>query len=85
MYCTMNKRNTLKTKVTRKGQTVVPAPIRKEMGIGEESTLIWTSDGKVITVVPAPQDPIRAMRGSTAGKNLRKALIESRKEDERKS
>lgn len=85
MYCIMKKSNTLLTKVTRKGQTVVPASIRKELGIGPESSLIWTTDGKVITVVPAPEDPIRAMRGSTAGKNLRKALIGSRKEDERKS
>ena len=72
------------TKVTRKGQTVVPARIRKQLGIGANSNLIWSSDGKIITVIPVPEDPIRSMRGSTAGKGLREALIFRRKEDERK-
>ncbi|HSP07403.1 MAG TPA: AbrB/MazE/SpoVT family DNA-binding domain-containing protein [Acidobacteriota bacterium] len=80
----MTRGITFKTKVTQKGQTVVPAPMRKEFGIGRNSNLIWSSDGKVMTVVPVPEDPIRSMRGSTAGKDLRKALIVSRKEDERK-
>lgn len=74
----------MKTKVTRKGQTVVPAPIRKRLGIGVNSNLIWSSDGRIITVIPVPEDPIRSLRGSTAGKGLRKALMLTRKEDERK-
>jgi AbrB family looped-hinge helix DNA binding protein len=76
------KSTTLRTKVTRKGQTVVPAPIRKQLGIGANSNLIWSSDGKIITVIVVPPDPIRSLRGSTAGKGLRKALIARRKEDE---
>ena len=72
----------LKTTITQRGQTVVPAQIRKELGIEDHSYLIWETDGKVITVMPAPKDPIRALRGYSAGKNLRKALIRSRKEDE---
>jgi AbrB family looped-hinge helix DNA binding protein len=78
------KSTTLRTKVTRKGQTVVPAPIRKRLGIGANSNLIWSSDGKVMTVIAVPPNPIRSLRGSTAGKGLRKALIARRKEDERK-
>lgn len=75
----------MKTKVTRKGQTVVPARIRKQHGIAANSQLIWNSDGKIITVMAVPSDPIRSLRGSTAGKGLRKALILRRKEDERKA
>jgi AbrB family looped-hinge helix DNA binding protein len=78
------KSTTLRTKVTRKGQTVVPALIRKRLGIEANSSLIWSSDGKVITVIAVPPDPIRSLRGSTVGKGLRKALIVQRKEDERK-
>lgn len=73
-----------RTKVTRKGQTVVPAVIRKKLGIGENSHLIWSSDGKIITVIPVPQNPIRALRGFSEGKSLRKVLIRRRKEDEEK-
>jgi AbrB family looped-hinge helix DNA binding protein len=80
----MANRNTLRTTVTQKGQTVVPAEIRKRLGIGPNSNLIWASDGKIITVMVVPKDPIGSLRGSTAGKGLRNALILKRKQDERK-
>jgi AbrB family looped-hinge helix DNA binding protein len=73
----------VKTTVTKKGQTVVPAEIRKKFQIKANSKLIWSSEGSVITVVPAPEDPIRTLRGFSAGTGLRKALLKSRKEDER--
>ena len=72
----------LKTKVTQRGQTVVPAEIRKQFGIDADSSLLWTTDGNVITVVPAPEDPIRSLRGYSAGRRLRKALLLKRKLDE---
>jgi len=72
----------IKTKVTRKGQTVVPAPIRKQFGIGEHSRLMWSSDGNMIRVFPVAEDPILELRGFTKGKNLRSALIRERKKDE---
>jgi bifunctional DNA-binding transcriptional regulator/antitoxin component of YhaV-PrlF toxin-antitoxin module len=72
----------IKTKVTQTGQTVVPAELRKRFGIVKDSSLIWETDGKTMTVVPAPEDPIKSLKGFSAKKNLRKALIRSRKEDE---
>ncbi len=80
----MARSTTMKTKVTRKGQTVVPAPIRKQLNIGANSNLIWTFDERIITVIPVPEDPIRSLRGMTDGMGLRKALILRRKEDEKK-
>ncbi|MCI0415785.1 AbrB/MazE/SpoVT family DNA-binding domain-containing protein [bacterium] len=73
----------VKTTVTKKGQTVVPAEIRKKFKIKPNSKLIWSADDTVITVVPVPEDPIKTLRGFSAGKELRKALIKKRKEDER--
>ncbi|MCI0443059.1 AbrB/MazE/SpoVT family DNA-binding domain-containing protein [bacterium] len=73
----------VKTTVTKKGQTVVPAEIRKKFQIKTNSKLIWTYDDSLITVVPAPDDPIRSLRGFSAGKALRQALLKSRKEDEK--
>lgn len=81
MYCAIFICKMTKTKVTQKGQTVVPASIRKEWGIDRNTTLVWTSDGKVITVIPSPEDPIGQLRGYTEGKSLRAALIRKRKED----
>ena len=70
-----------KTSVTRKGQTVVPAPLRKRLNIGPNSQLVWSTDGKVIEVTPIPPDPIRALRGSTEKRRLLRALLKRRKED----
>jgi len=70
-----------KTSVTSKGQTVVPAPLRKRFNIGPNSQLVWSTDGKVIEVTPIPPDPIRALRGSTEKRRLLRALLKRRKED----
>ena len=70
-----------KTSVTRKGQTVVPAPLRKQFNIGPNSQLVWSTDGKVIEVTPLPPDAIRALRGSTEKRRLLRALLRRRKED----
>jgi len=70
-----------KTSVTRKGQTVVPAPLRKRFNIGPNSQLVWSTDGRVIEVTPLPSDPIRALRGSTEKRRLLRALLKRRKED----
>jgi bifunctional DNA-binding transcriptional regulator/antitoxin component of YhaV-PrlF toxin-antitoxin module len=72
----------IKTKVTQTGQSVVPAEIRKIFGIDRDSILIWETDGKTITVIPSPRDPIQRLKGFSKNKNLRKALMRSRKEDE---
>ena len=70
-----------KTSVTRKGQTVVPAALRKRFNIGPNFQLVWSTDGKVIEVTPLPSDPIRALRGSTEKRRLLRALLKRRKED----
>jgi AbrB family looped-hinge helix DNA binding protein len=70
-----------KTTVTSKGQTVVPASLRKQFNIRPSSQLVWSTDGKVIQVTPVPPDPIRALRGLTQKHPLRKALLRKRQED----
>jgi AbrB family looped-hinge helix DNA binding protein len=70
-----------KTSVTRKGQTVVPAPLRKRFNIGPSSQLVWTTDGKVIHVTALPPDPIKALRGFSEKHPLREALLRKRRED----
>ncbi len=70
-----------KTSVTRKGQTVVPAPLRKRFNIGPNSQLVWSTDGKVIEVTPLPAEPIKALRGFSERHPLRAALLRKRRED----
>jgi len=66
----------MKTTVTERGQTVVPAKIRKDHGIGPQTQLEWIDDGHTIRVVPIPADPIRAAKGTSRG--LSRRLLEER-------
>ena len=66
----------MKTTVTSRGQTVIPARIRKEHRIGISTKLEWIDDGETIRVVPLPADPIRAAKGLSKG--LHRRLLKER-------
>jgi len=71
----------LRTSMTKRGQTVVPAPIRQQHNIQAGDTLAWIDDGETIKVIPLPQDPIRALRGCGKGEGLIQRLFASRQEE----
>jgi AbrB family looped-hinge helix DNA binding protein len=71
----------MQTAITQRGQTVIPAPIRKRYNIMAGDHLVWLDDGQTIKVVPAPADPVRALRGAGRGENLVKRLLDSRREE----
>jgi len=71
----------MQTLITKRGQTVVPAPIRKRHDIQEGDRLAWIDDGQTIKVIPIPSDPIRALRGHGRGQKLVEKLLEARQED----
>ncbi|MFQ5434831.1 MAG: AbrB/MazE/SpoVT family DNA-binding domain-containing protein [Anaerolineae bacterium] len=72
------------TSITSRGQTVVPAQIRKRYDIQPGDQLAWLDDGKTITVLPVPADPIKALWGRGRGEELVKALLSKRQEDRRR-
>jgi AbrB family looped-hinge helix DNA binding protein len=74
----------MQTTLTRRGQTVVPAPIRKRYDIREGDQLVWLDDGQTIKVIPVPSDPIRALRGAGRGERLVEKLLISRQEDKQR-
>jgi bifunctional DNA-binding transcriptional regulator/antitoxin component of YhaV-PrlF toxin-antitoxin module len=57
----------MKTKLTKRGQTVVPAQIRRRFNLGKSSTLQWMIEGDLITVLPIPDNPAQAMKGALKG------------------
>lgn len=70
------------TTVTARGQTVVPARIRKIHHLERETKLEWIDDGLSIRVVPLGVDTIRSVRGMFGKGRLREALIKAREEDQ---
>jgi len=72
------------TKVSVRGQTVIPQEIREEFGIKANSKLAWSSRNGVIIVVPIPEDPVEAAFGVLAGRGftLRDFLEERQKDRE---
>jgi AbrB family looped-hinge helix DNA binding protein len=72
----------VETSVTKKGQTNIPAAIRKRYQIREGDRLAWLDDGETIHVVPIPaEDPVTALRGSAKGKRLTERLLLNRRQD----
>ncbi len=71
----------METAVTKKGQTNIPAAIRKRYQIQEGARLVWLDEGDVIRVIPVPADPVAALRGSAKGERLLKRLLQQRQED----
>ena len=58
----------MKTTVTVRGQTVVPAKIRKDHHITPNTQLEWIDDGETIRIVPLP--PIPSVRPEVSHKGF---------------
>ena len=53
----------MQTRVSVRGQTVIPRPIRKALGITTATRLEWQVKDGVILVFAIPSDPVRASIG----------------------
>ena len=71
----------MRSTVTRRGQTVIPASLRRRRGIQEGMILEWIDTGETIKVIPLPNDAIKALRGAAKGEQLLDTLLASRQED----
>ena len=65
--------------VSVRGQTVIPKELREELGIEPGTRLRWTSRNGILTVIPASNDPVRALRGVLKGKGSTEDLLAERR------
>ena len=67
----------MRSTITARGQTVIPAAIRARFGLGPQRRLEWfvDADGS-IRVVPVALDPIEAFRGAGRGGGVERLLAD---------
>lgn len=72
----------MKSKVSVRGQTVIPSEIRRALGITPDTTVHWKVVNGTIVGVVVPADPVKASLGVLKGKvssdDLRRERTEER-------
>ncbi len=71
----------MRTTVTRRGQTVIPAALRRRYALGEGTQIEWLDTGAGLAAIPVEPDPIAALRGSGRGERLVERLLQERRRD----
>jgi AbrB family looped-hinge helix DNA binding protein len=71
------------SKVTTKGQIVIPKRIREKYGIYPSTSIRWIEKKEGILMVPDTEDPIIAARGMLKGTGVLRSYLEE-KQKERK-
>ena len=74
----------MESKVSVRGQTVIPIEIRKALGITENSRLYWKIQDGVIQVLPLPADPVQASLGLLRGRGTFGEFLQGRNEERHK-
>lgn len=73
----------MRSTITARGQTVVPAEIRRRFALTPADGLEWTIQGNEIHVVPVHRDPVAAFRGQGRGGSAARLVAERQAERER--
>jgi len=78
----------ISSKVTSKGQVVIPKKLRVKYGIRSSTAIRWVEKDQGILMVPESEDPIVEARGMLKGSGILKAYLkekrlEKQREDER--
>lgn len=71
-------------KTTTKGQLVIPARIRKDLGIRPGQKMSVEREGGSIVLKPLPDDPVDALKGMLAGEPLTEKLEKERRAERAK-
>lgn len=66
----------MQSTITSRGQTVIPAAIRRQFHLSPADRLEWVLDNDVIRVVPVRANPVEAFRGQGKGGTTARLLAE---------
>ena len=66
----------MQSTITSRGQTVIPAAIRRRFHLSPAERLEWIIENDTIQVVPVRKDPIAAFRGQGKGGSVARLLAE---------
>jgi len=69
------------SKVTTKGQIVIPKRIREKYGIYPSTSIRWIEKKEGILMVPDSEDPIVAARGMLEGTGVLKAYQKEKEKE----
>ncbi|MFO7970835.1 MAG: AbrB/MazE/SpoVT family DNA-binding domain-containing protein [Desulfobacterales bacterium] len=75
---------TISSKVTSKGQVVIPKKLREKYGIRSATAIRWIEKDQGILMVPESEDPIVAARGMLKGCGILKAYMKEKKREKQK-
>jgi len=70
----------MQSTITSRGQTVIPAAIRRRFHLSPADRLEWVLDNDVIRVVPVRANPVEAFRGQGKGGTTAR-LLAARQQD----
>jgi len=70
----------MRSTITSRGQTVIPAEIRRRFNLTPADRLEWIVEKNALKVVPVRENPIEAFRGKGKGGTVHR-LLEERARD----
>ena len=70
----------MRSTITERGQTVIPAAIRRQFHLSPADRLEWVLDNGTIRVVPVRANPVEAFRGQGKGGSTNRLLAARREE-----
>lgn len=72
------------SRVTSKGQIVIPKRLRERYGIRPTTRVRWIEKQEGILMIPETEDPIVAARGTLRGTGILKAYLKEKKLEKRR-